>query len=185
MLDADLAAIYGVTTKRLNEQVKRNIGRFPDDFMFRLTKEEAGEVVTICDNLDEDGPHSRSQFATLNLRSQIVTSSSKSQSVTMKRGSNIKYLPYAFTEHGAIMAASVLNSEQAVKVSLYVVRALVKLREMLASHSELAKKLGELERHLGKHDRQIVALVEAIRQLTAPPQEPKRKPIGFAAEAGG
>ena len=103
----------------------------------------------------------------------------------MKRGSNIKYLPYAFTEHGAIMAASVLNSEQAVKVSLYVVRALVKLREMLASHSELAKKLGELERHLGKHDRQIVALVEAIRQLTAPPQEPKRKPIGFAAEAGG
>jgi hypothetical protein len=176
LLDSDLAAIYGVTTKRLNQQVKRNIGRFPADFMFRLTKEEYGEAVTVCDHLSRSGSRSKSQIATLNLRSQIVTSSGHG---------GVRYTPYAFTEHGAIMAASVLNSEQAVKVSLYVVRAFVKLREMLASHSELAKKLGELERHLGKHDRQIIALVEAIRQLMAPPPEQRRKPTGFAAEAEG
>ena len=91
-------------------------------------------------------------------------------------------LPYAFTEHGAIMAASVLNTERAVKVSVYVVRAFVKLREMLSTHKQLAHKLAELERRLQKHDHQILALVEAIRQLMEPPPEPKRKPIGYATE---
>jgi hypothetical protein len=168
MLDADLAELYGVTTKRLNEQVKRNQDRFPEDFLFQLTWEEAA-----------------------NLQSQSVTSSGmmraglRSQIATLKRGAHHKYRPYAFTEHGAIMAASVLNSERAVKISLYGVRAFVKLREMLGAHKELAGKLAELDRKLNKHDRQIIALVQAIRQLMAPPPdppEPKRKPIGFASE---
>ena len=91
-------------------------------------------------------------------------------------------MPYVFTEHGAIMAASVLNSERAVKVSVYVVRAFVKLREMLAAHKQLAGKLNELERKLQRHDKQILSLIDAIRQLMTPPREPKRKPIGFASE---
>ena len=150
ILAADLAKLYGVTTKRLNEQVKRNSMRFPDDFMFRLTLEEAESLKS-----------SRSQFATL------------------KRGQNIKYLPYAFTEHGAIMAANVLNSERAVRVSVEVVRAFVRLRQLLASYADLARKLVELE---GKYDRQFKVVFDAIRQLMTPP-EPKRKQIGFHAKS--
>lgn len=143
MMDYDLAALYGVTTARLNEQVRRNAERFPADFMFQLGKQE---------------------FAAL--MSQIATSNAG-------RGGRRK-LPYAFTEHGAIMAASVLSSPRAVEVSLYVVRAFVRLRELLSSNKELAKKLDELERKLSSHDRTIVQLVNAIRDLMAPP-EPKRK----------
>jgi hypothetical protein len=150
MLDADLASLYGVTTKRLNEQVRRNIDRFPKDFMFPLSREEKEQVVANCDHL------ARLRFSPT--------------------------LPYAFTEHGAIMAASVLNSQRAVKVSIYVVRAFVKLREMLAAHKELSTRFDELERRLQGHDRQILGLVEAIRQLMAEPEEPKRKPVGFASE---
>ena len=149
IIDRDLAEIYGVETRRLNEQVKRNPERFPEDFMFRLTKEEADFWV-----------RSRSQIATL------------------KRGKNIKYLPYAFTEHGAIMAANVLNSPQAVRMSVFVVRAFVKLRELLSTHKELTYKLAQLERKLQNHDESIQSLVVAIRQLMVPP-EPKRRPIGF------
>jgi len=116
ILDSDLARIYGVTTKRLNEQVKRNAERFPEDFAFKLTKDE-----------------------TANLSSQIAT---------LKRGQNIKYLPHAFTEHGAIMAANVLNSKQAVQMSVFVVRAFIKLREVLATHKELGVKFAELERRV-------------------------------------
>lgn len=151
MLDADLAALYGVTTTRLNEQVRRNRRKFPDDFMFQLTREEFN-----------------------NLKSQSATSRST--------WGGRRKLPLAFTEHGAIMAASVLNSERAVKVSVYVVRAFVKLREMLAAHKQLAAKLDELERELQKHDRQIIELVKVIRQLMEPPEPPRRKPIGFASE---
>ncbi len=149
IVDRDLAEIYGVETRRLNEQVKRNPERFPEDFMFQLTKEEADFWL-----------RSRSQIAIL------------------KRGKNIKYLPYAFTEHGAIMAANVLNSPQAVRMSVFVVRAFVKLREMLSTHKELAHKLAVLERKLQNHDESIRSLVVAIRQFMAPP-EPKRRPIGF------
>ena len=149
IIDRDLSEIYGVETRRLNEQVKRNPGRFPEDFMFQLTKEEADVWV-----------RSRSQIAIL------------------KRGKNIKYLPYAFTEHGAIMAANVLNSPQAVRMSVFVVRAFVKLREMLSTHKELAHKLVALERKLQNHDESIRSLVVAIRQLMAPP-DPKKRPIGF------
>jgi len=154
IVDRDLAEIYGVETRRLNEQVKRNPDRFPEDFMFQLTKEEA-----------DFWARSRSQIAIL------------------KRGKNIKYLPYAFTEHGTIMAANVLNSPQAVRMSVFVVRAFVKLREMLATHKELAHKLAELERKLQNHDESIRSLVVAIRQLMAPPEpEPPKKRIGFLVE---
>ena len=151
ILDRDLAAIYGVTTKRLNEQVKRNADRFPEDFVFQLTLEEA-EL-------------SRSQFATLN----------------SGRGQNIKYRPYAFTEHGAIQAANVLNSPRAIAMGVYVVRAFVRLRSLLASNAALARKLDELERKYQHHDDAIKAILSAIRELTNPPQ-PKRRPIGFTAD---
>ena len=145
ILDADLAALYGVTTTRLNEQVRRNQDRFPGDFAFRLTKQE---------------------FA--NLMSQFATSSST-------HGGRRK-LPLVFTEHGAIMAANVLNSKRAVLASVQVVRAFIRLRQMLASSAELARKLSDLER---KYDAQFRVVFDAIRQLMTPP-EPQRKQIGFA-----
>ncbi|MBI3292257.1 MAG: ORF6N domain-containing protein [Elusimicrobia bacterium] len=140
LLDADLARLYGVPTKRLNEQVKRNGRKFPEDFVLRLTRDEAKAVL-----------RSRSQYATL------------------KRGQNIKYLPYAFTEHGAIQAANVLNSDTAIEMSVHVVRAFVRLRQWLGSQRVLAVKLSELERRVGSHDKQIAALIEAIRLLTVTP----------------
>ena len=149
MLDADLAGLYGTTTKRLNEQVKRNRGRFPEDFMFQLTKKEKAEVVAICDHL------AKLKFSPV--------------------------LPNAFTEHGAIMVASVLNTKRAIQVSVFVVRAFVKLREMLSTHKELAHKLAMLERKLQTHDESIRSLVVAIRQLMSPP-ESKKRPIGFLVE---
>lgn len=147
MLDAELARLYGVPTKRLNEQVKRNRERFPEDFMFQLTVEEF------------DG-----------LRSQSATSSSA-------HGGR-RSLPYAFTEHGAIMAATVLNSPKAIEMSVFVVRAFVRLRETLSTHKELAAKLETLERKVGSHDQAIAGLIDAIRQLMAPP-EAKKRSIGF------
>jgi hypothetical protein len=148
ILDADLAALYGVPTKRFNEQVRRNRERFPPDFMFRVTQEE---------------------YAIL--RSQIATSSFPSHG-------GRRYLPCVFTEHGALMAASVLNSPRAIEMSILVVRAFVKLRSLLASHGQLAAKLDELERKLATHDKQIVVLFDAIRRLMAPPEKPGRT-IGF------
>ena len=169
ILDADLAGIYDVTTKRLNEQIKRNVERFPIDFMFRLTADEA-----------QVPKGSRSQSATgsqADLRSQIATS---------KSHGGRRYPPYAFTEHGAVMAANVLNSERAVAMSVFVVRAFVKLREVLASTDELAKKLDDLERKLTSrqnvHEKAIMQLFAQIRDLLPPPPpqpEPKRRRIGF------
>ena len=146
ILDSDLAKLYGVTTKRLNEQIKRNRKRFPDDFMFQLTAEEKTKVVANCDHL------AKLKFS--------------------------KTLPYAFTEHGTIMAATVLNTQRAIETSIFVVRAFIKLREMLATHKELARKLTALEQHLKGHDQQIQAIFEAIRQLMTPPEKPRKK-IGF------
>jgi phage regulator Rha-like protein len=151
MLDSDLAELYGVSTKRLNEQVKRNRERFPGDFMFQLTPEE-----------------------TERLRSQIATSKEG-------RGGR-RYRPYAFTEHGAIMAATVLNSERAIQVSVYVVRAFLKLREIVSNHKELAGKLTELEQRVEVHDDEITALFEAIRQLMEPPGGSGKR-IGFHTKA--
>jgi phage regulator Rha-like protein len=146
MLDSDLAELYGVETRVLNQAVKRNASRFPVDFMFQLS---AGEAETVR--------------------------RSRSQSVILKRGENIKYLPYVFTEHGALMLANVLNSERAAQTSVQVVRAFVRLRQMLASNAELARKLAALE---NKYDAQFKVVFDAIRQLMSPPAKPKRE-IGF------
>jgi hypothetical protein len=147
IIDSDLADLYGVPTKRLNEQIKRNNKRFPPDFMFQLTKAEKDEVVANCDHLRK-------------LKFSPV-------------------LPYAFTEHGAIMAASVLNSERAVQTSIYVVRAFVKLRQMLAPYKELMGKLDQLEKKLKIHDKQIVVIIQAIKLLMPPPESKPKKPFGF------
>ncbi len=146
MIDADLAELYGVATKALNQAVKRNSARFPVEFMFQLSQTEKDEVVTNCDHL------AKLKFS--------------------------KTLPYAFTEHGALMVATVLNTQRAVEISLYVVRAFVKLRELLASNEELAAKLNELEHKLESHDQAISGLINAIRELMRPP-EIKQRPIGF------
>lgn len=145
MLDADLAELYGVETRVLVQAVKRNLERFPEDFMFQLNKDDV-------------------DF----LRSQIVT-------LKKGRGQHSKYLPYAFTEQGVAMLSSVLRSRRAIRVNIEIMRAFIHLRQMLASHVELARKLDALEK---MYDAQFKQVFEAIRQLMAPP-EPKRRPIGF------
>lgn len=149
LLDADLAALYGVETRALNQAVKRNGERFPPDFMFRLSAK-----------------------ALAAWRSQLVMSNPGA-----KMG--LRRAPFAFTEHGALMAATVLNSPRAVETSLYVVRAFVRLRQFLASHKDLARRLEQHERKLASHDQAIAGLVSTIRSLMAPPEAPKRRPIGF------
>jgi hypothetical protein len=159
ILDTDLARIYGVSTGRLNEQVKRNAKRFPPDFLFQLTKEEAEAEIR-----------------------------SRSQNAILKRGSNIKYLPYAFTENGAIMAANVLNSPQAVRMSVFVVRAFVQMRELLGSTKDLAKQLASLEKkltdRLDGHETAIVEVLRRLMDILDPPPLPEEAPppqreIGF------
>ena len=159
ILDSDLARIYGVPTKRLNEQVRRNIKRFPPDFIFQLTVKEADS-----------------------LRSQIATLKSG-------RGQHRKYLPYAFTENGAIMAANVLNSPEAVRMSVFVVRAFVKMRDLLGSTKDLAKRLADLEKkltaRLNGHEAAIVEVLRRVMDILdppPPPPEPPRRRIGFQVE---
>jgi len=158
MLDRDLATLYGVYTKVLNQAVKRHRDRFPEDFMFQLTIEEAKTWW-----------------------SEIVETRLRSQSVTLKRrGQHIKYRPYAFTEHGILMLSSVLNSERAIQVNIEIMRAFVRLRQMLSSNRELAKRLDELER---KYDAQFKVVFDAIRELMRPSEpEPPKKRIGFLVE---
>ena len=151
LLDVDLAALYGVSVKRLNEQIKRNAKRFPADFLFRLSPAEYQ-----------------------NLRSQNATSSSS-------HGGR-RYLPHAFTEHGAIMAATVLNSKRAIEMSIFVVRAFVRMRQALAMNQQIVTKLSEIEMRLESHDVEIQELVDAIRELMAPLPANNRR-IGFAAPA--
>jgi len=153
ILDADLARIYGVEPKVLNQAVKRNIERFPSDFMFALTQEEWGDLSA--------------------LRSQIVT---------LKRGEHSKYPPKAFTEHGAIMAANVLSSPQAIEMSVFVVRAFVKLREQLMNRAEIEKRLSKIENDLSGHDAVLRELYQRIRPLILPPQDPPRQRIGFSVK---
>ena len=147
ILDTDLAKFYGVATKRLNEQVKRNKSRFPKDFLFQLTSQEKSEVVAKCDHL-----------------------------------ANLKYsktAPFAFTEHGALMAASVLNTNRAVEMSVFVVRGFVRLRQAFAGQKELTAKLGQLELKVSKHDKQILSLIQAIKQLMGLEPVSKKRRIGF------
>jgi ORF6N domain len=150
MLDFDLARVYGVTTKRLKEQFRRNAERFPNDFAFQLTNQEL-----------------------TNLRSQFAASS-------LHGGT--RYLPIAFTEHGALMLGNILNSKTAIEASVRVVRAFVLMREQLAAHKELAQRLKELESHVSGHDEAIQNLFEAIRQLVEPPLPEDRRQIGFMRE---
>jgi hypothetical protein len=156
MLDFELAHLYGVQTKALNQAVKRNRDRFPGDFMFRLTADEMSKLVA-------------GGFTQGN-RSQFVTGSLKHRET--------KSRPYAFTEQGIAMLSSVLKSDRAVKVNIAIMRAFVKLREILESNRELAHKFSELERRVGKHDEEIAAIIDAIRQLMTPPEKPRRE-IGF------
>jgi len=151
LLDADLARLYEVETRRLNEQIKRNMGRFPSDFMFQLTSDEF-EI----------------------LKSQFATSSWGGR----------RKLPLAFTEHGAIMAASVLDSDRAVEMSVYVVRAFVQLRAVLLDHKALADKLAALERRVSHHDNSLAEVIDAIRALMTQPK-PANRPIGFTADVTG
>lgn len=150
MLDADLAELFGVPTKRFNEQIKRNLDRFPADFMFTVTVEEKAEVVANCDHLG------KLRFS--------------------------PFLPRAFTEHGAIMAATVLNSPRAVEMSVYIVRAFVRLRELVSSHRNLSLKFRELEERLDNHDQTIGGLIQAIKALMEP-ETPKKRTIGYVREA--
>ncbi len=156
MLDRDLADLYGVPTKAFNQAVKRHADRFPGDFMFQLTMQEAREWW-----------------------SRGTPNRQRSQSVTLKRGQHIKYRPNAFTEHGILMLSSVLNSERAIQVNIEIMRSFVRLRQMLVSNTELARKLEELE---GKYDRQFKVVFDAIRQLMIP-LRPGRKQIGFRSRS--
>jgi hypothetical protein len=151
MIDSDLAELYGVTTKRLNEQVKRNIKRFPEDFMFQLTEHEKQEVVANCDHLER-----------------------------LKFSPN---LPYAFTEHGAVMLASVLNSDRAILVNIQIIRVFTKIRRLLETHSEILRKLERIEKKEIEHDQQIILIFDYLRQLEQSRQQQEdqahRKKIGF------
>ena len=153
MLDKELAELYGVSTKRLKEQVRRNLKRFPSDFMFELTWKEAEP-----------------------LRSQIAT---------LKRGEHIKYLPYAFTEQGVAMLSSVLNSDRAIEINIQIMRVFTKLREVMATHKDLAHKIEDLERkfqeRFQEHDKKIILVFNAIKDLLADKEESakKRGPLGF------
>ena len=146
MVDSDLAELYGVSTKRLKEQVRRNAARFPADFIFPLSNQDLAI-----------------------LRSQIATSS----------WGGPRYAPLVFTEHGALMAATVLNSPRAIEMSVYVVRAFVQLREALSAHKELAAKLDQLEQKFATHDQTIADIITTIRELMKPAAPPEKRPIGF------
>ena len=148
MLDRDLAELYGVATRVLKQAVRRNIKRFPPDFMFELTRQE--------------------------------NQSLRSQNVTLKRGQHSKYLPFAFTEQGVAMLSSVLNSQRAIDVNIEIMRAFVRLRQMLSAHKDLGRKLAALEK---KYDDQFKTVFEAIAELMTPPEKPARK-IGFEVKEG-
>ncbi len=167
MLDFDLAALYGVATKVLNQAVRRNQDRFPGDFMFRLTSEE---VLNLRTQTVISSSEALENKAVTSNWSQFVTSSRKHRGAI--------YRPYAFTEEGVAMLSSVLRSEGAVKVNIAIMRAFVRLREALETNRELAKKFSELETRVGQHDDEIAAIIDAIRQLMAPAQKPARE-IGF------
>jgi hypothetical protein len=169
ILAVDFARLYGVQAKRLNESVKRNKVRFPSDFMFQLTRAEAlvilrSQNATLKSQGVEREEHqdSRSQFATLNAQ-----------------GANVKHLPYAFTEHGAIMAANVFNSPEAVAMSVYIVRAFVQQREVLAANDAILKRLAEIDQTLLLHDEALRDIYQKLLPLLQPPPEPPKPRIGF------
>jgi len=168
LLDADLAAIYEVPTKRLIEQMKRNVAKFPEDFVFQLTREEWSAVLA-------SKPSSHAIQADTNMWSQNATTSPQRRRLTN--------LPYAFTEHGALQLANVVSSPAAVLMSIAVVRAFVQLRALMVDHKTLRAKLAELNARVGAHDEQLAAIVEAIRELAVPVDSPNKRKIGYNAGA--
>ena len=166
MLDRDLAELYGVETKVLNQAVKRNLERFPDDFMFQVSKEAAAQIL-------------RSQIVTLKDETSGKRSKKtgilRSQSVTLRHGEHMKYRPYAFTEQGVAMLSGVLNSPRAIQTNLAIMRTFVQLRQLLATHADLSRKLAAIE---GKYDQQFRVVFDAIRELMSEKKSPKRE-IGF------
>ncbi len=160
MLDSDLAQLYNVETFNLNKAVKRNIKRFPEDFMFQLTKEEADS---------------------LSFQIGILKTGERSTGITQGRGQHRKYLPYVFTEQGVAMLSSVLRSKRAIQANIVIMRVFVKLKEMLSTNKELAQKLAQLEHKIEIHDEKIKLIFDAIRQLMAPPKKKNRK-IGLNRE---
>ena len=164
ILAADLAEIYGVETRRLNEQVKRNSGRFPGDFVFQITRGEFDAL--------------RSQNAIL----ADGRAALRSQNATLKTGRHTKYLPLAFTEHGAIMAAMVLNSRQAVAMSVYVVRAFTRMREQLTANAIILKRLAEIDKALLQHDSALRDIYRKLLPLLQPPPTPPKRRIGFISD---
>lgn len=174
VLDVDLAHIYGVSTKRLNEQLRRNRKRFPEDFAFQLTIKEANGL--------------RSQIATASgepagMRSQIATAWPRlmwTQTATSSKR-NIRYRPWVFTEHGALQAANILRSERAIAMSVYVIRAFIELRERVAANAAILKRLAEIDKMLLEHDGALREIYEKLLPLLAPSPEPPRRQIGFSA----
>lgn len=147
ILDSDLAGLYGVSTKRLNEQVRRNINRFPEEFMFRLTKQEKNKVVAICDHLK------KLKFSHVN--------------------------PYVFTEHGTLMAATVLNSDLAMQTSIQIIKSFVRMRRLITNDLKMSKKILQIESQLGMHDKKLEQIIETIKKLIVLNGDKNTKPIGF------
>jgi hypothetical protein len=168
ILDSDLAKLYRVPTSRLNEAVKRNLERFPEDFRFRLTAAEAASLTS------QPAISSGAAAKTADAKSPVA--------LTTGTHGGRRYLPYAFTEHGALMAANVLNSPNAVHMSVQVIRAFVQLRQLLVNHKDLAAKLTELDARVGAHDERLASLISAIRRLAAPEGPRHRRKIGFHAQ---
>jgi hypothetical protein len=168
VLDSDLAAVYGVTTKRLNEQFRRNRKRFPADFAFQLSVEEYESL--------------RSQVATLD-EGTTGSELKRSQTATLKpgRGQHRKYRPWAFTEHGALQVANILRSDRAIAMSVYVIRAFIELREKIAANAAILKRLAEIDKSLLEHDTALRDIYQKLLPLLAPPPEPLRPQIGFQA----
>jgi hypothetical protein len=177
ILDADLAVLYGVSTKRLNEQFRRNRKRFPDDFAFQLTAEETAGLRSQIATASQESPTFRSQIAA----SSALFTGLRSQNATLKtgRGQHRKYRPYAFTEHGALQAANILNSANAVHMSVFVIRAFVKMREHLATNAAILKRLAEIDKSLLVHDSALRDIYQKLLPLLSPPSDPPRRRIGF------
>jgi ORF6N domain. len=181
VLDSDLAAVYGVTTKRLNEQFRRNRKRFPEDFAFQLTAEEFAALTSQIATLDKAGSSRepiRSQSATtssssLAMWSQFATTSRKRRRKTHR--------PWAFTEHGALQVANILRSDRAIAMSVYVIRAFIEQREKLAANAAILKRLAEIDKTLLEHDTVLRDIYQKLLPLLAPPPEPPRRQIGFNA----
>ena len=179
VVDSDLAAVYGVPTRRLNEQFRRNRKRFPGDFAFQLSVEEFAALASQIATLEE-GRLSREP-----IRSQSATGSSplqsmRSQIATTSRR-NIRYRPWVFTEHGALQAANVLRSDRAIAMSVYVIRAFIEQREKLAANAAILKRLAEIDKSLLEHDTALRDIYQKLLPLLSPPQEPPRRQIGFNA----